>query len=116
LKAALQEGDLAAAEHGLSTEWGNESLYGGKVRLFTGEGLQEMMRQSSLAVIAERGVRVVADYLPPKISRSDEYERIFGLERKLGKRPEFAGVARYRQCVARRADAVLANPVIKGVS
>jgi S-adenosylmethionine-dependent methyltransferase len=116
LKAALQEGDLAAAEHGLSTEWGNESLYGGKVRLFTGEGLQEMMRQASLAVIAERGVRVVADYLAPKISRSDEYERIFGLERKLGKRPEFAGVARYRQCVARRADAVLTNPAMKGVS
>ena len=30
LKAAIQDGDLAAAEHNLTAEWGHESLYGGK--------------------------------------------------------------------------------------
>lgn len=103
LKAALKEGDLAATEHSLTAEWGDESLYGGKVRLFTEESRQAMLAEASLAVTAERGVRVVSDYLPPRVSRNDEYERIFELERKLGKRPEFAAVARYTQCLAHRA-------------
>jgi SAM-dependent methyltransferase len=106
LKAAIQDGDLAAAEHNLTVEWGNESLYGGRVRLFTAESLQAMLRESSLAVAAERGVRVISDYLPPRISRNDEYERIFDLERRLGSRPEFAAVARYIHCIAHRAGTV----------
>ncbi|MHB8215923.1 MAG: methyltransferase domain-containing protein [Candidatus Sulfotelmatobacter sp.] len=100
-KAAIQAGDLAVAEGNLTAEWGQESLYGGRVRLFTSDSLQAMLKAASLAVTAERGVRVLADYLPPGISRSADYERIFELERKLGRRPEYAGVARYTQCVAR---------------
>lgn len=73
------------------------------MRLFTRDSLQKMMRDTSLAVISERGVRVISDYLPATISRSDEYQRIFQLEQTLGKRTEFAAVARYIQCVARRA-------------
>ena len=34
LKAAIQDGDLAATERNLTAEWGHESLYGGRVRLF----------------------------------------------------------------------------------
>jgi S-adenosylmethionine-dependent methyltransferase len=102
LKAAIHDGDLAATEHNLTAEWGHESLYGGGVRLFTAESLQAMLLESSLAVTAERGVRVMSDYLPRRISRSDEYERIFELERKLGRRPEFAAVARYTHCLAHR--------------
>jgi len=100
-KAAIQAGDLAAAENNLTAEWGQESLYGGRVRLFTSDSLQAMLKAASLAVIAERGVRVLADYLPSRISRSVEYERILELERKLGSRPEYAAVARYTQCFAR---------------
>jgi hypothetical protein len=48
-------------------------------------------------------VRVISDYLPPQISRREEYERIFELERKLGIRPEFAAVARYIQVIARQS-------------
>jgi SAM-dependent methyltransferase len=107
LKAAIQDGDLAAAEHNLTAEWGNESLYGGKVRLFTAESLQAMLLESSLAVTAQRGVRVMSDYLPPKISRNNEYQRILELERKLGRRPEFAAVARYRHWIAHRAGPVM---------
>jgi S-adenosylmethionine-dependent methyltransferase len=107
LKAAIQEGNLAASEHNLTAEWGDESLYGGRVRLFTPEGLQAMLLESSLAVTAQRGVRVISDYLPRTISRSDEYERIFDLERKLGTRPEFAAVARYTHFLAHRAGPVL---------
>ncbi len=101
LKSALVNGDLAAADHNLTAEWGDESLYGGRVRLFTAESLRTMFKESSLAVIAERGIRIVSDYLPQGISRTDEYETIFQLERKLGSRPEFAAVARYTHLLAR---------------
>jgi len=103
LKAVLQTGDLAAAEHNLTAEWGQESLYGGRVHLFTSEALEAILKDASLTINARRGVRVIADYLPAQISRSAEYERIFALERKLGKRREFFGVARYMHCLASRA-------------
>jgi len=103
LKAAIQNGDLVATDHNLAGEWANESLYGGKVRLFTVASLQAMLEGASLAVTSTRGVRVVSDYLPQEISRTDEYDRIFSLERKLGCRPEFAAVARYVHCLAHRA-------------
>ena len=109
LKAAIQAGDLVAAEQNLTAQWGHESLYGGKVRLFTAESLQAMLMEASLAVTAKRGLRVVSDYLPPRVSLSAEYDRIFELELKLGRRPEFAAVARYTQCLAR-----CAGPVTEG--
>jgi S-adenosylmethionine-dependent methyltransferase len=101
LKAALLTGDLAAAETSLTAEWGQESLCGGNVRLFTTESLKAMLKEASLTIAAERGVRVLADYLPHQISRSAEYERIFAIERELGSRREFASVARYIQILAR---------------
>jgi S-adenosylmethionine-dependent methyltransferase len=103
LKAAIQAGNLAAAEQNLTAEWGLESLYAGKVRLFTAEGLRAMLMKASLAVTAERGVRVISDYLPAQISRREEHQRIFELERKLSGRPEFAAVARYIQVIARHS-------------
>ncbi|HWO30351.1 MAG TPA: methyltransferase domain-containing protein, partial [Candidatus Acidoferrum sp.] len=69
-KAAIQLGDLALAENNLTAEWAQESLYGGRVRLFPSNSLQAMLKAASLAVITERGVRVLADYLPPRVSRS----------------------------------------------
>ncbi len=101
LKAALKAGDLAAAEQNLTAEWAQESLYGGKVRLFTPEVLAPLMDKASLTIAARRGVRVIADYLPAKISLVEDYERIFTLERMLGKRLEFFGIARYLHILAR---------------
>jgi S-adenosylmethionine-dependent methyltransferase len=106
LKAAIRAGDLDEAENGLTAEWGEESLYGGRVRLFSNDYTRRLLKGASLTLIEERGVRVVADYLPPAVSRDAEYQRILELERKLGMRPEFAAVARYRQCLARRPDPV----------
>lgn len=109
LKAALVNGEMAAAERNLTAEWGDESLYGGKVRLFTLEDLNAMLAAASLALSTERGVRVISDYLPPRISREDEYERIFQLERQLGRLPAFAAVARYTQCLAHRLGPVASD-------
>jgi S-adenosylmethionine-dependent methyltransferase len=106
LKAGIATGDLEAAERNLTTAWGNESLFGGRVRLFTLDSLQAMTKGASLAVAAERGVRVISDYLAPQISRLEEYGRIFELERKLGSRPEFSAVARYIQVIARHSCAL----------
>jgi len=108
LKTAIQQGDLTAAGQHLTAEWAHESLYGGKVRLFSEASLQAMVGEASLAVTAKRGVRIVSDYLPQSISREDEYERILELERKLGKRPEFAAVARYTHWLA-----LPAGPAVK---
>lgn len=101
LKAGIKAGDLEAAERNLTAAWGDESLFGGRVRLFTPENLQAITKGASLAVAAVCGVRVISDYLPPQVSRSGEYERIFELEHKLGTQPEFAAVARYIQIIAR---------------
>ena len=109
LKAAILNGDLAAAERNLTAEWGDESLYEGRVRLFTAVSLQAMLLEASLVVTAERGVRVLSDYLPSTLSRTDEYERIFELERELGSRAEFAAVARYTHCLAHRTGPVVKN-------
>lgn len=109
LKAAIQSGDLAAADHNLTSPWGQESLYGGKVRLFTPDGLRAMLKTASLEVSVERGVRIIADYLPLQVSHDADYERILELERKLGRRPEFAAVARYTHFLAHRADPGMAE-------
>jgi S-adenosylmethionine-dependent methyltransferase len=100
LKAGITAGDLEAAERNLTATWGNESLFGGRVRLFTVDSIRDLTKCASLAVVAERGVRVISDYLAPQISRREEYGRIFELERKLGSRPEFSVVARYIQVIA----------------
>jgi len=100
MKAALQAGDLAAAERSLHAESARDTLYGGNVRLFTAESLEALLKGAGMAIQTRRGVRVVADYLPAQISRAAEYERIFALERKLGERREFFWVARYLQYLA----------------
>ena len=102
LKAAIRDRDFDAAEQNLSSTWAHESLYGGRVRLFEAKNLRAMLTAPSLTVTAERGVRVISDYLPQRASEDDEYKQIFQIERKLGKRPDFAAVARYTQCIANR--------------
>jgi hypothetical protein len=52
--------------------------------------------------VAVRGVRVVADYLPPALSETPElYARLLAFELRLGAEPDFIPVARYAQIIAR---------------
>ncbi|HYX68213.1 MAG TPA: methyltransferase domain-containing protein [Terriglobales bacterium] len=102
LRAAIQAGDLIAARRSLTAHWGQESLYGGRVRLFTAEALPALLKSASLTVTATRGVRVASDYLPSRVSRTAQYRQILALERKLGSEPRFAAVARYSQCLVHR--------------
>src|SRR5690242_1690255 len=107
LKAAILSGDLDGAANSLTAECGNEALYGGKVRLFTPDTTRSMLKAASLEVLAERGVRVMADYLSPRVSLSEQYQRVYELERQLGGRPDFSAIARYTHFLARRANTTI---------
>jgi 2-polyprenyl-3-methyl-5-hydroxy-6-metoxy-1,4-benzoquinol methylase len=102
MRAALKAHDLDEAERTLTATHVNESLYGGPARLYDAETLRELANGAGLRVLAVRGVRVVADYLPASLSATpDAYARLLSLERTLGARPDFAAVARYTQIIAR---------------
>jgi len=104
LKAGIKAGDLALAEKNLTAEWACESLYGGRVRLFRPAELRDQLHQASLEIIAERGVRVMADYLPRELSQdAAAYERLLAFEQSLGEQPDLAAIARYTQVLARAA-------------
>jgi len=92
LKAAIQAGDLAAAEQTLPLS-GDMSLCTEQGASVYGRKPASHVDGSVARVTAKRGLRVVSDYLPPRVSLSAEYDRIFELELKLG-RP--TGVCRSR--------------------
>ncbi|MGH9943826.1 MAG: methyltransferase domain-containing protein, partial [Pyrinomonadaceae bacterium] len=102
MRAALKPHDLEAARAALAVECVTESLYGGPARTFDADALRALLTGQGFEIVAERGVRVVADYLPASLSETEEaYTRLLGFESELGARPEFASVARYRQVIAR---------------
>jgi len=110
MRAVLKTHDLVEAERALAADTVNESLYGGPARLFDALAFRELATEAGLKVIAERGVRVVADYLPASLSETEEaYAHLLAFERTLGARPEFAGIARYTQIIARLPDTATAS-------
>ncbi|HLL77089.1 MAG TPA: methyltransferase domain-containing protein [Pyrinomonadaceae bacterium] len=102
LRDAVKRHDLDSAERALTAESVRESLYGGPARLFDALSLNGLASEAGLGTVALRGVRVVADYLPPALSETEEfYARLLAFELRLGARPDFAAVARYVQLLAR---------------
>jgi S-adenosylmethionine-dependent methyltransferase len=101
LGAAIQSGDPTAVERALTAASTDEPICGGRARLFTIPELRTLLAQASLEPAAERGVRIVFDYLPPSAAR-DRGDRVAALERVLGAIPEFSAIARYAQMLARR--------------
>ncbi|MCA1633772.1 MAG: methyltransferase domain-containing protein [Acidobacteria bacterium] len=103
MRAAIKSHDLEAARHALVAASATESLYGGPAKLFDAESLRALASDAGLEVLASRGVRVVADYLPAALSHAEEdYARLLDFEHTLGARDDFAAVARYVQVIARR--------------
>ena len=74
LKAAILSGDVDAAACGLTAEWGNEALYGGKVRLFTPEATRSMLRAASLEVFQLRASEGSASASPPYFDKNSDSE------------------------------------------
>ncbi len=101
LKAAINGNDLELAKRALGAETALDSLYGGSLRVFDPLSLRQMLEQAGLEVIAERGVRVVSDYLKYDAPTEETYKRLLDLELLLGAQPPFAAIARYTQMIAR---------------
>jgi S-adenosylmethionine-dependent methyltransferase len=102
LRDAIKRHDLDSAESALAAASVRESLYGGPARLFDAESLRELAAGAGLDTVAVRGVRVVADYLPPPLSETEElYARLLAFELRLGAHADFIPVARYVQLIAR---------------
>jgi S-adenosylmethionine-dependent methyltransferase len=105
LKAAFNSDDTALPETILLAETVLDSLYGEPVRVFDPADLRDFVRRSGLQIVAERGVRVVSDYLECRARTEDGYKRLQELELQLGAQQQFAAIARYTQIIARRAEA-----------
>ncbi len=102
MRDAVKLHDLDSAERALTAESVRESLYGGPARLFDAESLTALAARFGMKTVAVRGVRVVADYLPPSLSDTPEaYARLLAFELRLGADPAFIPVARYTQVIAR---------------
>lgn len=83
-----------------------EDLYGLEVRLFDPDEIRRLLLSAGLEVVAERGVRVVADHLGDWDGVGDDaVDRMLELERRLGETKEFLAVARYLQIIAGRGQA-----------
>lgn len=101
LNAALKSGDLQAAEDNLTEPKVRISL-GDPVSVFTPAELRDLLSTAGLEVIGEYGVRTITDYLPGNLSEDPSaYDRLLRLEQKLGRRAEFAAMARYTHMIAR---------------
>lgn len=102
LKAAIKAGDLAVAAETIDLRKVREPLGGECVLLYELFQLRDLLAQACLEVIAERGLRVFADYLPARsFEHGAAYASVLELEQRLGARPEFAAIARYTQVLAR---------------
>lgn len=86
-----------------------EDLYGLDVRLFDPDEIRSLLSAAGLEVVAERGVRVAADYLVDSIGAGDDaMERMLELERRLGEARELRAVSRYMQVIAERGQVAAA--------
>ena len=104
LRATIKSADGTFAKATLSAETAVDSLYGKPVRVFDPQVVIDMLARAGLDVIAQRGVRVFSDYREPKdLEDEAAYQQVLELELLLGARPEFAGIARYMQLIARRS-------------
>ena len=106
LKRLLVGEDPDATLGLLAARHAREDLYGLELRLLDPGDIRALARTAGLRVIAERGVRVVADHLPGWASvGEDAFDRMLRLELRLGETEEFLAIARYVQLIAAVAPA-----------
>lgn len=107
LKSAIKGRDLGLAEAMLHADTVLDSLYGQPVRVFDPAGLREVVRQVGLQLVAERGVRVLTDYIDCQITTADAYGQLLDFELTLGAQPQLAAIARYTQIIARHPESIV---------
>jgi S-adenosylmethionine-dependent methyltransferase len=103
MKRLLRGADPDAAIGLLMADRAREDMYGLDLRLFDPAALGTLARAAGLDLLVERGVRVVADYMPDWMVGGDgAFERMLEVEHRLGESPELRAVARYLQLIATR--------------
>jgi S-adenosylmethionine-dependent methyltransferase len=101
LKRLLRGEDPDATLGLLASRRAREDLYGLELRLLDPGEVQALLCAAGLRVVAERGVRVIADHVPGRASGGDEaFDRMLRLELRLGEIPELSSIARYLQFIA----------------
>jgi S-adenosylmethionine-dependent methyltransferase len=101
LKRLLRGEDPDVALGLLAARRTREDLYGLELQLLDPGEVRTLARAAGLRVVAERGVRVIADHVPGWASGGEEaFDRMLRLELRLGKSAELLSIARYVQFIA----------------
>jgi SAM-dependent methyltransferase len=101
MKRLLDGEDPDTALGLLAARRAREDLFGLELRLLDPGEVRALARAAGLRVVAERGVRIVADHLPGWASvGADAFDRMLRLELRLGETDEFLAIARYVQSIA----------------
>lgn len=109
LRWALAREDLEKARLALRERVASADLFGLPRRTFPAEVMQEAMAQAGVEVLAEYGIRIFADYLPPeKLADPEFFARLLELETVAGILHPYKLIARYTQLLGRKPE-VLAN-------
>ena len=109
LRWALAREDLEKARLALRERVASADLFGLPRRTFPAEVMQEAMAQAGVEVLAEYGIRIFADYLPPeKLADPEFFARLLELETVASILHPYKLIARYTQLLGRKPE-VLAN-------
>jgi S-adenosylmethionine-dependent methyltransferase len=101
LKRLLHGEDPDAALGLLAARRAREDLYGIELRLVDPGEIRTLARAAGLRVVAERGVRILADHLLDRaLAGEDGFDRMLRLELRLGETEEFFAIARHVQFIA----------------
>jgi S-adenosylmethionine-dependent methyltransferase len=103
LRWAIARGDLDRARLALQEQVSQADLFGLPRQTFTAETVNETVTQMDMDVVAEYGVRIFADYMPPaKLDDPAFYARLLDLEAAAGMRHPYKSIARYNQILAKK--------------
>jgi S-adenosylmethionine-dependent methyltransferase len=100
---AIGKGDLGRARQALDEQVSSADLFGLPRRTLAVETLREAVTESGGVVLAEYGIRVLADYVSAeRLSDPAFYADLFALEMAAGARSPYKEIARYTLLVGRR--------------
>jgi len=106
LRIALTRHDPKEAHLALEGSSSAAHLFGLSRRIIPPKEVAEKLGQLGMVKVADYGVRVVADYLPPeKLADPQFYGELFELEKALGRLQAYKPVGRYRQLLMRKSGA-----------
>lgn len=106
-RAALREGDLAAAYALLDAPARETHIFGATMQLYTADEIAACLQSLGHAVIGQYGVRCLCDYLPDDSRKDDPvyFADLERLETVLASSYPYCLLARYFHLLARRAEA-----------